>query len=202
MGRARGCRRSGAVAVAVASGVLLLGGCGIRESDVIEAGGPASVQAFFDDETEVLLFFHTGDGRLHPVIRPAEYMMNTGSDALTVAGQNSTATDTAPPSLEKVIAALLSGPGERDRKAGLGTSLRPASTDRPPKVKVSDGGEQVTAELPLALDGLNRTAVQQLVCTLAYSHYAEIRASVRLTGTDGTSKSGTCDFAPEPSPGP
>jgi hypothetical protein len=131
------CRRAGAVAVAVASGVVLLGGCGIQESDVIEAGGPASVQAFFDDETEVLLFFHTRDGRLHPVIRPAESMADTGPDGLTVAGQNSTATDTAPPALEKVIAALLLGPGERDRNAGLGTSLRPTSTDRPAQVEIS-----------------------------------------------------------------
>ncbi|MFJ3224427.1 hypothetical protein ACIPJS_13880 [Streptomyces sp. NPDC086783] len=201
MGRARVRRRSGAVAVAAASGVLLLGGCGIQETDVIEAGGPASIQAFFDDETEVLLFFHTRDGRLHPVIRPAESMTDTGSDGLTVAGQNSTATDTAPPPLEKVLAALLAGPGERDRKAGLGTSLHPTSPDPPPQVEVSASGKQVTADLPLPLDGLNRTASQQLICTVAYGHDADIRATVRLRGTDGTSRSGTCDFAPEPRPG-
>ncbi|BFO18589.1 hypothetical protein SHKM778_49770 [Streptomyces sp. KM77-8] len=74
MRRARAGLRTGAVAVAVVSAGLLLGGCGIRETDVIEAGGPATVQTFVDHDYDMLLFFHSADGGITPVIRS----MNSG----------------------------------------------------------------------------------------------------------------------------
>ncbi|MFE4054200.1 hypothetical protein [Streptomyces sp. YIM B13518] len=63
-------------------------------------------------------------------------------------------------------------------------------------MEVSPGGEEVTADLPIALDGLGRTALHQLICTIAYSHDANGRATVRLTGKDGVSASRTCDLDP------
>jgi hypothetical protein len=58
---------------AVASAVPLLGGCGIQETDVIEAGAPASFQAFFDREYEMLLFFRSPGGGLSVVIRTPKF---------------------------------------------------------------------------------------------------------------------------------
>ncbi|CAL9328337.1 hypothetical protein [Streptomyces sp. Tu 3180] len=197
MRRARTCRRTGAVAVA--SGMLLLGGCGIRETDVIEAGGPASVQAFVDHDLEMLLFFHSREGVISPVVRSADSVIEYGPEGGMVAGQVPTGAGSAPVATEKVILALFSGPDERDRRAGLTTSLPPA----PPalsagalRVEVSPGGEKVTTDLPVALDGLDRAALRQLICTIAYSHDADGRVTVRLRGTDDASTSGSCDLDP------
>lgn len=194
MKRARTCRRTGAVAVA--SGVLLLGGCGIQETGVIEAGGPASVQAFIDHDYEMLLFFHSREGEISPVIRSTGPTLEYGPEGGPVAGQNSTAEDATPVPTEKVILALLSGPAAQEREAGLSTSLPPAPSAKTLRVEVSPDGEKVTADLPIALDGLNRTALRQLICTIAYSHDADGRATVRLTGKDGASTSRTCDLDP------
>jgi hypothetical protein len=73
-------RRVSAVAFAVAAVVPLLGGCGIQETDVIEAGGPASVQAFFDREYEMLLFLRSPDGGLSPVIRTTKPSAGFGGE--------------------------------------------------------------------------------------------------------------------------
>ncbi|MFE9627731.1 hypothetical protein [Streptomyces sp. NPDC006527] len=188
MRRTRTCRRTGAVAVA--SGMLLLGGCGIQETDVIEAGGPASVQAPVDRDYEMLLFFHSREGGITPVIRSTASMIEYGPEGGMVDGQ------AVPVPTEKVILALLSGPAEQDREAGLTTSLPPAPPAGALQVEVSPGSEKVTTDLPIAVDGLNRTALRQLVCTIAYSHDADGRITVRLIGTDGMSTSGTCDLDP------
>lgn len=194
MRRARMCRRTGAVAVA--SGVLLLGGCGIQETDVIEAGGPASVQAFVDHDYDMLLFFHSREGVISPVVRSTGSTLQYGPEGGLVSGQDPTVADAVPVPTEKVILALLSGPDEQDRAAGLSTSLPPAPRSATLRVEASPGGEQVTADLPIALDGLGRTALRQLICTIAYSHDAGGRATVRLTGEDGGSASGTCGLDP------
>ncbi|OSP40489.1 hypothetical protein B7767_26015 [Streptomyces sp. 13-12-16] len=194
MRRARTCRRTRAVAVA--SGVLLLGGCGIQETDVIEAGGPASVQAFVDPDYDMLLFFHSRDGRISPVVRSIGSTLEYGLEGGLVAGQDPDGANAVPVPTEKVILALLSGPDEQDRKAGLSTSLPPAPQVARLRVEVSSGGEEVTTGLPIALDGLGRTALRQLICTIAYSQGADGRATVRLEGTDGVSASGTCGLDP------
>ncbi|MER7488806.1 hypothetical protein ABTY20_23445 [Streptomyces sp. NPDC126497] len=193
MRRARMCR--GTRAAAVASGVLLLGGCGIQETDVIEAGGPASVQAFVDPDYDMLLFFHSRDGGVRPVVRSIGSAPEYGPEGGPVSGRDPADADAVPVPTEKVIIALLGGPDEQDRKAGLSTSLPPAPQVARVQVEVSPGGE-VTADLPIALDGLGRTALRQLVCTIAYSHDADGRATVRLTGRDGVSASRTCGLDP------
>lgn len=125
MRRARRRRRGSAAAVAftVAAAVPLLGGCGIQETDVIAAGGPASFQAFLNREYDMLLFFRSPDGGLSPVIRtvtrpPADfgYSYESGS-------ADQIPDDTAGPiPTEKIVTALLAGPREEDRAAGLETS--------------------------------------------------------------------------------
>ncbi|KMS69982.1 hypothetical protein ACM01_32805 [Streptomyces viridochromogenes] len=197
MRRARTRRGAAAVvgAVAFAAAVPLLGGCGIQETDPIEAGGPASFQAFLNRDHDMLLFFRSPDGGLSPVIRTTEPAagFGEGSGASGSGEQDLPETD-GPVPTEKVVAALLNGPGEDDRAAGLSTSLPAARPGRAVEVERSPDGT-VTARLPLALEGLDRTALRQLTCTIAYSQDADGQVVVELTGLDGTSRSGTCGLA-------
>jgi hypothetical protein len=191
MRRARRRRRAAAVAVAVVAAVPLLGGCGIRETDVIEAGGPASVQAFLDRDSDMLLFFRSPDGGLNPVIRSTAVSAEFGEGYV----EEGSGDPAGPVPTEKVVTALLAGPREEDRAAGLSTALptaRPGAT-----VEVgpsSDGG--VTTRLPFALKDLDDIALRQLTCTIASSRHPDGQVVVRLTGQDGTTRSGTCPLAP------
>ncbi|MDC0769579.1 hypothetical protein [Streptomyces sp. HD] len=185
-----------ALAIPVAATAPLLGGCGIQETDVIEAGGPASVQAFFNRDTDMLLFFRTPDGRLTPVIRTPEPETEFGP-GLAESGSGAENNDAAagPIPTEKVILALLHGPRPEDQAAGLTTALPTAGLGPTVEIDVSPDGK-VTARLPLAVKGLNSIALRQLTCTIAYSKDTDGEAVVQLTGRDGASRSGTCGLAP------
>ena len=198
----RGARRRRRLsAFAVVAAVPLLGGCGIQETDVIEAGGPASVQAFFDRESEMLLFFRAPDGGLSPVIRTTGSSAGFGGEydesraPRPEPGDQNSGDTAGPVSTEKVVLALLAGPRKLDRAAGLGTALPKARPGATVKVGPSSAG-RVTARLPLALNDLNSTALRQLTCTIAYSQDADGQVVVELTGRDGASRSGTCGLAP------
>ncbi|MFI1361206.1 hypothetical protein ACH4TV_47775 [Streptomyces sp. NPDC020898] len=194
MRRARTRRRTAAVAlVAMVAAVPLLAGCGIQETDVIEAGGPASFQAFLDREGDMLLFFRSPDGAVVPVIRTVDTstVFEDGYVEAGSAAEDSAGTESPVPT-EKVVAALLAGPGTEDRAAGLGTAL-PAPSGRTVEVEPFEGG--VTARVPFALGDLDSTALRQLTCTIAYSQDADGQIAVDLTGEDGTSRSDTCGLA-------
>ncbi|MFE5922849.1 hypothetical protein [Streptomyces sp. NPDC056468] len=185
MRRARTRRPAAAVALAFAATAPLLGGCGIKETDVIEAGGPASFQAFLNRDYDMLLFFRSPDGALTPVIRttgPSAEDENLGEAA-------------GPVPTEKVVLALLGGPRDEDRAAGLSTSLPATRPGATVEVEASPGG-RVTTRLPVALKGLSGPALRQLICTIAYSQDADGKVAVQLTGQDGVSRSGTCGLAP------
>ncbi|MFE6175287.1 hypothetical protein [Streptomyces sp. NPDC056464] len=197
MRRARTRGRAAAVAFAA---VPLLAGCGIQETDVIEAGGPASFQAFLNRDFDMLLFFRSPDGGLTPVIRttepPAELLDGYAESG---SGEQNSGDTAGPVPTEKVVLALLGGPGKEDRAAGLTTALpttRPGGTVK--VERTSDG--KVTTRLPLALEGLDRTALRQLTCTIAYSQDADGQVTVELRGQDGGLRSGTCGLAKRPGP--
>ncbi|WP_199819703.1 hypothetical protein [Streptomyces sp. NRRL S-118] len=172
------------LAAAPMAAALLLAGCGIQETDVIEAGGPASVQAFVEPGYDALLFFRMPHGKLTPVIRSFPPRNPFGDEYRQADGA-------APPAVpESAMSALLSGPGEADKAAGLGTSL-PRVTADGVRVRLSGDGK-VMVNLPLALGGLDATAVRQLICTAAYSKDRDGRATVLLTGQDGVTATGTC----------
>ncbi|MDX3453861.1 hypothetical protein PV396_18235 [Streptomyces sp. ME02-8801-2C] len=197
MRRTRGRRRTSvaAVTLALAAAVPLLGGCGIQPTDVVEAGGPASFQAFLDRDYDMLLFFRASDGEVVPVIRttkPAP-VFPTSYD-LPGSGDRTSDEPTGPVPTEKVVAALLAGPRKEDRAAGLATSL-PAATPGRTVVALPSPG-RVKTHLPFPLADLDSTALRQLTCTIAYSQDADGRMVVELTGQDGTSRSGTCPLAP------
>ncbi|WP_369170920.1 hypothetical protein AB5J49_25165 [Streptomyces sp. R28] len=197
MRRARTRRRAAAVAVVVvAAAAPLIGGCGIQETDVIEAGGPASIQAFVDRDYDMLLFFRSPDGGLSPVIRTIGSSTGFGPGYVEAGSGDQKSGDPAGPvPTEKVVMALLNGPGKEDRAAGLGTSLPAARPGGTVEVERAPG-DRVTARVPLALEGLDSTAVRQLTCTIAYSQDADGQVVVELTGQDGASRSGTCGLAP------
>ncbi|WP_326760214.1 hypothetical protein OHB35_27520 [Streptomyces phaeochromogenes] len=191
----RGARRRRRVsAFAVVAAVPLLGGCGIQETDVIEAGGPASFQAFFDRDYEMLLFFRSPDGGLSPVIRSTGSPAGSSGEFFGYELPGSEGTP-EPVTTEKAVLTLLAGPRKADRAAGLGTALPKARPGATVKVGDSSAG-RVTARLPLALNDLNGTALRQLTCTIAYSQDADGQVVVELTGQDGASRSGTCGLAP------
>ncbi|WP_369272331.1 hypothetical protein AB5J55_22095 [Streptomyces sp. R11] len=184
MRRARTRRNAAPVALAFAATVPLLGGCGIQETDVIEAGGPASFQAFLNRDDDMLLFFRSPDGALTPVIRTTE----------PSAEEHNLSETAGPVPTEKVVLALLGGPRDEDRDAGLSTSLPAARPGATVEVDVLPGGK-VAIRLPFALRGLSSPALRQLTCTIAYSQDAGGEVAVQLTGQDGASRSGTCGLA-------
>lgn len=191
MRRARTRRRTAAVALAVAATAPLLGGCGIQETDVIEAGGPASFQAFLNRDFDMLLFFRAPDGGLSPVIRTTE----PSNAYVEPDPEDRNPGDTAGPvPTEKVVQALLGGPGKDDRAAGLSTSLPAARPGKTVEVGRS-AGDEVRIRLPMPLRGLDSTALRQLTCTIAYSQDADGKVTVQLTGQDGATRSGTCGLA-------
>ncbi|MEV5912723.1 hypothetical protein AB0M00_27955 [Streptomyces chartreusis] len=192
----RGRTRRFAVAVAVAVAVPMLGACGIRGTDVIEAGGPASFQAFLNRDTDMLLFFRAPDGSLAPVIRTVESSTEFG-DGYSESGSGDAGEDPIP--TEKVVLALLSGPRTEDRAAGLTSTLPTPRLGTTIKLDRSRN-DRIKADLPIALAPLDTTAVRQLTCTIAYSEEADGRLAVELAGQDGTSKSGTCGLDPDREP--
>ncbi|MGW3330712.1 hypothetical protein ACWDF9_09245 [Streptomyces rubiginosohelvolus] len=185
-----------ATAVVASVGVPLVGGCGIQDSDVIEAGGPATVEAFLNRDADMLLFFRSPDGGLSPVVREVRPSAGFGDEYIepgAVARDPSGPAGPAP--TEKVVLALLSGPGEADRAAGLTTALPAVREKEAVRVEVaSDGG--ITARLPLAVQDLDATAVRQLTCTIAYNQAKDGRGVVTLRGQDGAQRTGSCGLAP------
>ncbi|MFF0734278.1 hypothetical protein ACFYVK_21960 [Streptomyces chartreusis] len=181
------------MAVAVAVALPMLGACGIRGTDVIEAGGPASFQAFLNRDSDMLLFFRAPDGNLAPVIRTVESSTEFG-DGYSESGSGDAAEDPIP--TEKVVLALLSGPRTEDRAAGLTSTL--PTPRRGTTIELDRSrDDRIKAGLPFALAPLDSTAVRQLTCTIAYSEEADGEILVELTGQDGTSESGTCGLDPD-----
>ncbi|MGW7095068.1 hypothetical protein [Streptomyces sp. NPDC054874] len=184
------------VGVLVTVGAPLVGGCGIQASDVVEAGGPATVDAFLNRDDDMLLFFRSPDGGLSPVIRAVRPSAGFGDEYVELGSGDRDPTGPAGPApTEKVVLALLSGPGGTDRAAGLTTALPAVREGTTVAVEVSsDGG--IAVRLPLAVRGLNATALHQLTCTIAYNEATDGRGVVTLTGRDGVKRSGTCQLAP------
>ncbi|GAA3492116.1 MULTISPECIES: hypothetical protein [Streptomyces] len=158
---------------------LVLTGCGIRETDVIEAGGPATVDYLSDASVDALLFFRLPHGALAPAARP----LGTHADA-------DNGFRSRPASTERVMSALLGGPSKAERAAGLGTAL-PRTAGRV-ELRESATSDEIALTLPFSPAGLDGTALRQLICTAAYSRDRAGLATVRLTGPDGVSETGAC----------
>ncbi|UYQ61932.1 hypothetical protein [Streptomyces peucetius] len=169
------------VAVLAGLAALLLGGCGVPETDVIAAGGPATVQVFPVSSNGLVLFFRSPDGELMPVIR----FLDSGFESPE-------SPESPGASTPETVTALFAGPVENERTAGLTDGL--PELPRGGLVRVvpdPQGGVEVT--LPIVLGDLDHLAVRQLVCTVAFTEDTEGRTPVRLRGTDTVLEQAVCD---------
>ena len=155
-----------AVAACVTSAALLTG-CGVQQTDVIEAGGPATVNVFPAPEWRIVLFFLSAQGRLTPVTRQVG---RDGDPSMDVKQVDSV----------KVLFMLFDGPRATEREAGLHTDL--PRLKGPGWMKATSGKRMI--RLPLAVRPLSATAVRQVVCTAAFAG-GDGGAEVTIIGQDG-----------------
>lgn len=186
---------------ALLTGGLVLTGCGIQQSDVVEVGGPATVAVAPGETSRMLLFYVDADGRLMPVARDMagpidgweDYRMPFGMAEPTYRPGSGIAGS-------KALAALLEGPNKEETAAGLATRLPGPGgwTDKdaphflPPS---GTGGAERTlrVRLPFPVGELDGAAIRQLVCTAAYNEETDGLAAVVLTGPGGSLPAERCD---------
>ncbi|MFG2589554.1 hypothetical protein [Streptomyces sp. NPDC048438] len=163
-----------------------LAACGIQDTDVIGAGSAATVDVLPARQVRMLLFFLSPDAVLVPVPRSVGDSVFAGEQQDPANGE-----EAARPATEKTVTALLAGPNEAEKRAGL---VNDASLPDPTTIRVSDNGAVITLAAPL--DGLTRAAEWQLICTVAFAESAQGTAMVTLRGTDGTREAARCDLQP------
>ena len=166
----------GRAVAACVTAAALLGGCGVQQTDVIEAGGPATVGVYPGNKQRMLLFFLSSEGRLLPVSRWAE------SSELSPM-------DTKPMPVPKVLGALFAGPSDSERKAGLHTELPQLKGPTETKTDLSE----LVIVFPFAVRPLEATALQQVVCTTAFAT-GDGSTEVIIAGKDGALPSAHCTF--------
>ncbi|MFE2021502.1 hypothetical protein ACFW9O_26025 [Streptomyces sp. NPDC059499] len=173
--------------VALLAAWLPLAACGIQETDVIAAGGAATIDVLPARQIRMLLFFSHGSG-LIPVPRTVGETEVPGDEL----GQDSNGNgEAARPSTEKTIAALLAGPNEAEKKAGMVNDASLPAPGTPATPQVTQDGVDVILKAPL--EGLTRPAERQLVCTVAFAESLDGTVTVTLRGTDGTRTPARCD---------
>ncbi|MFF0554770.1 hypothetical protein [Streptomyces sp. NPDC004266] len=195
-------------AVAALLGTVALAACGIQESDVVEAGGAATVAVAPAPEFRMVLYFLGPDGRPVPVVRELGPPV---PDPTFASGGSESAEDRKAQGLgsgwardkrgaraatDEVLAALLAGPAGADTAAGLTTGL-PVS-GKPPHAEATgtltpEGRRVVLLRSTFPVRGLSEAAVQQLVCTAAYAEDGGGMVDVSLAGVDGTLPTTRCD---------
>ncbi|THA23284.1 hypothetical protein E6R18_30230 [Streptomyces sp. A1277] len=154
--------------------LLLATGCGIRATDVVEAGEPATVEVAPAGQLGTLLYFVSSSSasRLLPVVRTADPEDYGNGEAWE---------NDRPAGASAAIALLFKGPSAAEKAAGLRTEL---PGDRVKiGVELSAQGVQVTLTLPVTR--LSQAAREQLICTAARARTADRTEAVTVTGTDG-----------------
>ncbi|MET9929935.1 MULTISPECIES: hypothetical protein [unclassified Streptomyces] len=193
---------------AAAAGAVLLAaltGCGIQETDVVEAGGAATVIVQPVPEERMTLYFLGPDDRLMPMVRdlgrPEPATTHPIGDTVPYDGFGpgyEVSADTLrrePVTVDKTLAALLAGPRPEEAAAGATTAL-PGRGTRAPRVEAERSGPSAPAlrlRAPFPVGNLPETAVRQLVCTAAYAHHPTGRAEVTVAGPDGTLPATRCE---------
>ncbi|MEU9094094.1 hypothetical protein [Streptomyces sp. NPDC048428] len=155
--------------------VLLAAGCGIRATEVVEAGEPALVQVAPAGDLGTVLYFVSSStaARLMPVVR---YAAPSGE------GTGSGTYGEGPPvGAIRALDLLFDGPTGAERAAGLRSELPNDQVKM--GIELSAQGVQVTLDTPVT--GLSEPARQQLFCTAAQARTADRSEAVTVTGTDG-----------------
>ncbi|MFI6647627.1 hypothetical protein ACIBI8_08325 [Streptomyces sp. NPDC050529] len=154
---------------------LLAAGCGIRATDVVEAGEPALVQVVPAGQLGTVLYFVSSStaARPMPVVRDAgPWGEGTGSGS---GGEQS------PAGAVRALDMLFAGPSRPERDAGLRSELPEGRVKL--SVELSAQGVQVRMDAPV--NRLSEPARQQLICTAAQARTADRSEAVTVTGTDG-----------------
>lgn len=190
--------------LAALAALIPLAGCGmgIQPTDVIEAGGPATIDVLPAREARLLLFFLTPDGTLVPVPRflddgsawGGQYDLGPEAARGTSGPDSATGAERVPPAAAKTVAALLDGPNAREREAGLHNA--PTLPERA-GVEITIFGGVIDAAVDVPLAGVDDLGLRQLVCTVAYAEDEWGRPPVRLSGTDGPRPQASCDTSPD-----
>ncbi|OII60448.1 MULTISPECIES: hypothetical protein [unclassified Streptomyces] len=150
---------------------LGLGGCDVPETDVIDAGGPATVKVVPRPSTGLFVFLRSPSGGLAPSVR----YQDAATDLSDASGVSTAAS--------WMVATLFAGPLPHEQEAGLTDGLPELPFEGVTRTEpLPDGGVEVT--LPIALGDLDDLAVRQLVCTVAFAEDTEGSTPVRLRGTD------------------
>ncbi|MFJ6755566.1 MULTISPECIES: hypothetical protein [unclassified Streptomyces] len=165
--------RASAATAALAGCALLLTGCGIKRTGVIDSGHAATVKVPGSKNAAVLYYVSKEGDRLVPV------PFTIGADYTL-----------APVPLLRL---LMNGPSGPAQEAGLTTEL-PRLPDGAEAMIVSapapDTG--LTVRLPFAVEPLSDLARDQLVCTVGVSARPDVISPVTLQGTDTTLPSAEC----------
>ncbi|MFG2876496.1 GerMN domain-containing protein [Streptomyces sp. NPDC048337] len=157
--------RAAAATAALAGCALLLSGCGIKPTGVIESGHAATVKK--PGGNAAVLYFVSKEGdRLVPV----PFAIDGG---YTI----------APRALARL---LLDGPVGPAREAGLTTALPRLPAGQEDTMAVTDYSPAagITVRVPFAVGGLSELARNQLVCTVGVSAVPDTLSPVALRGTD------------------
>ncbi|MFI9118560.1 hypothetical protein ACIGW0_03985 [Streptomyces bikiniensis] len=209
-------RRTGAAPLSLLA-LLALAGCGIQETDVVEAGGAATVVVQPVPEERMTLYFLGPDGGTMPMARdvgphapspfpsPTRPADGAGDDRIPYEGfgpgyEVSTGTPVhGRVPTDKVLAALLAGPTDEERATGATTAL-PGADGWTPRVEAARAGTDPAGSVPalrlrapFPVRDLPEAAVRQLVCTAAHAEHPAGRSEVTLTGPDGSLPAARCD---------
>ncbi|MEV0745682.1 hypothetical protein AB0I75_10790 [Streptomyces sp. NPDC050273] len=168
--------RRGRVLGALLPLTLLAAGCGIRATEVVEAGEPAILQVAPAGQLGMVLYFVSSStaSRVMPVVRYAEWAENGSGSGLPYG-------EKPPAGAAKALGLLFAGPNRAERDAGLRSEL----PDRRIKIGVELSAQGVRVALNTQVTGLSESARQQLFCTAAQARTADRGEAVTVTGTDG-----------------
>lgn len=158
--------------------LLLLTGCGIKTTGVIESGHAAAVKVP-GGKTAAVLYFVSKDGsRLVPVPFAVSPEYTIAPDGL--------------------VGLLLSGPHGAAEAAGLTTALPKLSDGQTGQASVSaySPARGLTVRVPFAVGSLSEMARKQLVCTVGLSVVPDTVSPVTLQGTDTALPSADCEPRP------
>ncbi|MGW6565122.1 hypothetical protein [Streptomyces sp. NPDC054975] len=182
--------------------VLALGACGVRGSDVVEAGDAATLVVHPAPALRMTLFYVGPDGRLLPVVREGEGVPESTPDPTPTHPDGEPVHDRSegdPGRPLKALAALLAGPTEAERAVGLRTRLPVAENGNHALFVSEDPVDRGEGDVPVyrvrymgLVTDLDPLAVQQIVCTTVFAKHPAGLVSVALTGPDGALPTQSC----------